>query len=170
MPDLSNEYATRFASILVPLAERLEQYLGKIVIVRPRIDRVRVRAKTVDSFLRKAAKTDPAGAPKYAEPLDEIQDQVAARIITFYLSDVDKVQTLVEGYFGPIEKRRVEPESHSEFGYEGFHYVLFLPDDVFGADISQAAAPKFFELQIKTLFQHAWSESAHDLIYKPNVK
>ncbi|WP_244619298.1 hypothetical protein [Rhizobium sp. 18055] len=27
--------------------------------------------------------------------------------------------------------------------------------------------PNFFEIQVKTLFQHAWSEANHDLGYKP---
>ena len=29
--------------------------------------------------------------------------------------------------------------------------------------------PRFFELQVKTLFQHAWSEASHDIAYKPDV-
>lgn len=169
MPALAAAYASRFTSILVPLTVRLQEYLTKVVANRPRVDRVSVRPKTVDSFLRKAAKQE-GGAPKYAEPLSEIQDQIGARITTFYLRDVAAVQQVVEGYFGPIEKCRKEPESHSEFGYEGFHYILFLPDDIFTTELLVPEAPKYFELQIKTLFQHAWSESAHDLLYKPGVE
>jgi putative GTP pyrophosphokinase len=168
-PDIADVYASRFASILVPLSTRLQDYLDSVVASRPRIDRVSVRAKAVDSFLRKASKLDKSGAPKYTEPLSEIQDQIGARITTFYLRDVVAVQQVVEGYFGSIEKCRKEPESHSEFGYEGYHYILFLPDDIFTPELLVPEAPKFFELQIKTLFQHAWSESAHDLLYKPDV-
>jgi ppGpp synthetase/RelA/SpoT-type nucleotidyltranferase len=169
IPELATTYATRFAAILEPLAERLHDYLARLVVNRPRIDRVSVRAKGVDSFLRKAGKQDKTGAPEYAEPLSEIQDQIGARITTFYLRDVVSVQEVVEGYFGPIEKCKKEPDSHSEFGYEGFHYILFLPDDIFTSELLVPEAPKYFELQIKTLFQHAWSESAHDLIYKPDL-
>jgi ppGpp synthetase/RelA/SpoT-type nucleotidyltranferase len=40
--------------------------------------------------------------------------------------------------------------------------ILFIPDEL---KIKKSYL-LFFELQIKTLFQHAWSESEHDLNYK----
>jgi putative GTP pyrophosphokinase len=66
-----------------------------------------------------------------------------------------------------VEKRQVVPESDSEFGYFGKHYVQFFPGDLIEAGWDKNLIPEFFELQIKTLFQHAWSEADHDLGYKP---
>jgi ppGpp synthetase/RelA/SpoT-type nucleotidyltranferase len=58
-----------------------------------------------------------------------------------------------------------EPESDSEFGYVGEHFILKTPDDVIDEG-AEDFVPEFFELQLKTLFQHAWSEAHHDLGYK----
>jgi ppGpp synthetase/RelA/SpoT-type nucleotidyltranferase len=130
------------------------------------LDRVFVRAKAVDRFLEKAARLE-GGERKYTDPLNQIQDQLAARVVTFYLSDVKHISARIEEYFGSIEVQHVVPDSPREFGYEGKHYILFIPLDVRVASEGVEECPTFFELQIKTLFQHAWGEADHDLIYKP---
>jgi putative GTP pyrophosphokinase len=107
------------------------------------------------------------GKPKYSEPLSQIQDQIGARIVVFYHSDVERIDELVKRYFRAIEYRNVVPDSESEFGYFGQHLILILPTDIIEDGMDKSLIPEFFELQIKTLFQHAWSEADHDLGYKP---
>jgi putative GTP pyrophosphokinase len=70
-------------------------------------------------------------------------------------------------YFVPIEQKHLVPESESEFGYFGHHMILAIPSDVVDEEMDKNPIPSFFEIQIKTLFQHAWSEADHDLAYKP---
>jgi GTP pyrophosphokinase len=134
---------------------------------QPRIDRISARAKTPERFLAKAQATQN-GAPKYTEPLRQIQDQVGARITTFYLSDIERVSEIVLKYYQPIESKNVVPEDEWKFGYFGRHFVLIVPSDCVGA-LDTTKVPQFFELQVKTLFQHAWSEANHDLGYKPGA-
>lgn len=163
--DLDFRYRLRHGAVLLELADRLESYMRDLVSPLPRIDRVQARAKDPDRFLAKALKEED-GVRKYTDPICEIQDQVGARIITFYLSDVSAVCDHIEKYFRHIEKRKVLPESTAEFGYFGFHYIIAIPSDALSGDWDQDLLPTFFELQIKTLFQHAWSEANHDLGYK----
>lgn len=163
--ELALRYRLRREAILAPLATDIEDFIAELVASLPRIDRIQARAKSPDRFVAKALKEEN-GVPKYADPLAEIQDQVGARIVTFYLSDVREICDHIEKYFRHIEKRRVLPESEAEFGYFGFHYIIGIPTDLIRAEWGEADVPEFFELQIKTLFQHAWSEANHDLGYK----
>lgn len=162
---LEVRYRQRYDT-LVRLAKGMDDYLHGLLSGEPRIDRISARAKSVDRFLKKAA-ANVGNRPKYTEPLDQIQDQVGARIVVFYKSDVDRIDKLVKRYFTAIEYRKVVPDSESEFGYFGHHLVLVVPTDVVEDDMDKTMLPGFFELQIKTLFQHAWSEADHDLGYKP---
>jgi ppGpp synthetase/RelA/SpoT-type nucleotidyltranferase len=131
-----------------------------------RIDRITARAKDVKSFLDKVAKKEK-GKAKYIDPLSQIQDQLGVRVITFFRADVDRLDAVVKRYFRWIEHKDHVPDSEWEFGYFGRHYVLGLPTDVLPDGTDPDMVPRFFELQIKTLFQHAWSEAEHDLGYKP---
>lgn len=162
------EYERRFGSTLGRLATGVKGQLRDCLSDVPRIDRVGARAKSVDRFVAKSEKVEN-GRPKYADPLNQIQDQVGARVITFYLSDVDAVSATIERYFRPVESRVLIPESEWEFGYFGKHYILLMPRDVVEPGMDPSNVPDFFELQVKTLFQHAWSEANHDLGYKPGL-
>ncbi len=162
-------YRARYDAVLKPIAEALQSHMVDLTQGEPRIDRISSRAKDILSFLKKAETRLDDGF-KYAEPLEQIQDQIGVRIITFYRTDVERLDAIIKRYFRPIEFRDRFPDSEWEFGYFGRHYVLMLPTEVVPEQVDRALVPDFFELQIKTLFQHAWSEADHDLGYKPGSK
>lgn len=163
------DYKARYKTVLSPIAAALETLIKDHVRDAKRIDRVSARAKSPDRFVAKASKLNEDGSRRYPDPYVQIQDQVGARVVVYYLRDIPRLSDLLMKYFRPIEEQLIVPDSESEFGYFGLHYVLVLPNDAVPKSISLEDAPKFFELQIKTLFQHAWSEANHDLGYKPET-
>lgn len=166
MTELEKRYRERFNKVLEPLTCAIEQLLREYLKSEVRIDRIVARAKSIERFMGKSEVLNDKGERKYRDPLNEIQDQVGARIITFYKSDVLRLAARVEQFFHAIEEKNRIPEKEAEFGYFGKHYLLLIPTDA-SVGLDQSMLPQVFELQIKTLFQHAWSEAEHDLGYKP---
>lgn len=166
MTDSKTQYTEAFPT-LERLAQGIEAHIRSLLHGEPRIDRISARAKAIGSFVTKAETVLPDGSRKYEEPLRQVQDQVGARIVTFYRQDVERIDEIIKRYFRLIEHKDRIPESEWEFGYFGRHFVLAIPSDVISTDMNRDLLPRFFELQIKTLFQHAWSEAGHDLGYKP---
>ena len=164
MDTLFTEYRRRYEECLRPTAVKLETHLREILGGCERIDRIAARAKTPSSFVAKARRTDQAGGMRYPDPLHDIQDLIGARVIVFYLDDVEPVCATLLRYMREIENRFHAPEKANEFGYVGKHLILILPDEAFVG--GENDRPTCFEIQIKTLFQHAWSEADHDLGYK----
>lgn len=166
MTDLRTEYTARYTKALKPVATALAANLSDILAGTSRVDRVMARPKSIERFMGKAEKKE-GGKLKYEDPLNQIQDQIGARIITFYTSEVPIVEEAILKEFRPIESRYVVPQRQWEFGYFGRHHILLMPSDLLSAAEDKNLVPEVFELQIKTLFQHAWSEAEHDLGYKP---
>ena len=161
---IRDEYVGRYP-ILVETSEKLQAYLKQITSELPRIDSVTVRAKDPDRYFDKAVKVDISGRPKYENPRFRIQDQIGARINVLYLSDVERVRQRMVEFMNYIEETPKSPDDDAAFGYFGYHFIFQTPDEIISDDYKEAI-PEFFEIQIKTLFQHAWSETHHDLGYK----
>ena len=150
------------------IATSLLENLSELFSKGEHIDRIVTRVKSRQSFIDKASKVI-SDKPKYLDPFQEIQDIVGARIVVFYKSDIEPISKIAEKAFNPVERHQLIPEDENEFGYEGLHYVLFLPPHIAGQYRSISNIPTFFELQIKTLYQHAWAQAEHGLGYKVGV-
>ena len=85
--ELEKQYKERYEKVLTIIADKLEDHIKDLVKDVPRIDRVSARAKSITRFLAKAHKIE-GNKNKYDEPLSQIQDQIGARIIVYYKSDV----------------------------------------------------------------------------------
>lgn len=162
--DIRSEYERRYP-VLVKMSDQLKQHLSGLLSGVPRIDSISARAKSPDRYEKKASKTEN-GVRKYEAPISEIQDQIGARITVFYLRDVRDIRHQIEKFFRFIELQEKTPGSDAEFGYFGLHFIIHIPEDIVPDEVDGDDVPQFFELQIKTLFQHAWSEAHHDLGYK----
>lgn len=154
--------------ILHELAANLERETRRQLDGMPHIDRISFRAKEVESFLDKVL--ERRIDPPYEEPLIEVEDQVGGRILVFFVSDVAPAREQAERLFTPVEAVLRRPESYNVFDYESFHAIYGIPPPIKPADWGERDdLPRTFELQIRTLFQHAYAEPQHDLAYKPET-
>ncbi|MFC8615019.1 GTP pyrophosphokinase family protein [Micromonospora purpureochromogenes] len=125
---------------------------------------VSYRVKTRGSASRKLAK----GRGKYAD-YKSLHDLLGIRVITYFNDEVDRVGELLQAQFAvdaanSVDKRQLLDAR--EFGYLSLHYVLTL-------DEKRRELPEYrryvgipFEIQIRSVLQHAWAEIEHDLGYK----
>jgi putative GTP pyrophosphokinase len=153
---------------LKDIASKIETQLLEIFAGTEHIDRIGCRIKAEKSFLDKTLKQEN-GVFKYQTPLKEIQDLIGARVIVYYKTDVETVVQIIKRFFNTVEKNKVVPDDVMKFGYEGLHFVCFIPNTIYSDHKSNPLIPDFFELQIKTLYQHAWSQAEHGLGYKPET-
>ncbi|HET6537392.1 MAG TPA: RelA/SpoT domain-containing protein [Sphingopyxis sp.] len=160
-----DEYDERYVHALEPLQAILKEHLEGVLEGVERIDFISVRAKHPTSFAGKCRKRDGRGKLKYSDPIRQVTDQIGARVVVYYASDVGKVVRILKQYLRYVEDEEKSPASESEFGYFGRHLLFRLPADVLEDSLS-GLYPDFFELQVKTLFQHAWSQAHHGIGYK----
>ena len=158
-----------YLSILPKLKEiavKLEEQLIETFADYAHIDRIICRVKDVESFMTKSIKKKKDGSPKYAVPIKEIQDMIGARVVVYYKSDVPHIREVITQLYNRVEELAIVPDELSKFEYEAVHIICFIPNTIFSSR-DNPSVTNFFELQIKTLYQHAWSQANHGLGYKP---
>ena len=159
-------YQPRVA-MLKELAVRLDEGTRQALRLIARIDRIGFRAKDSASFANKALKKNKDGSPRYVRPLEDVEDQAAGRVLVFFRRDIAPVEAMLLKTFNRVEQVHKAPEDSSSFAYESVHFVFIIPPNAYPRGWERLAnPPTTFEMQIRTLFMHAWAEPQHDIMYK----
>ncbi|MCL5961894.1 MAG: RelA/SpoT domain-containing protein [Chloroflexi bacterium] len=119
------------------------------------------RAKALDSLVKKAVRKG------YADPIRQITDKAGVRIVLLYQDHREPTEELLYNLFDVLEyEDKMERLGVDKLGYSGIHCQVQLKPDDGGPAISDFLGLNC-EIQIHTCAQHAWSETTHDLSYKP---
>lgn len=134
---------------------------------------VQFRSKDPASFGRKASKpseTDPL-QPKYRNPLQEITDLSATRVITFFPKTIEEIDAVLQEEFEVLERSDKAEDLLEEerFGYQSVHYLVRLSKARSRLAEYQRFAGAVTEVQVRTILQHAWAEIEHDIQYKSSA-
>lgn len=150
---------------LLPRLRELEQQVTDILAstlkrMNIELNSLEHRIKSEPSFIRKMERK----GQKYKD-ISEVTDILGLRVVTFFTDDVDKVSAIVKDAFHVDWKNSVDKRKQHQltsFGYNSLHYICRMKEGEF-SDI-------WFEVQMRTVLQHAWSAIEHDIGYKGSVK
>jgi putative GTP pyrophosphokinase len=164
--DFASEYA-RIVSPLPRFGVALESLITDLLkSAEVSVHRVEHRVKSAESAGGKMARKIAEGETR---SLDSFTDLLGLRVITYFQDEVEAVASVLEREFTVDANNSVDKSAAlhpDQFGYISTHYVLKLSG-------SRVALPEYlpfadirFEVQIRSILQHAWAEIEHDLGYK----
>lgn len=105
---------------------------------------------------------------KYSS-LSEITDIVGCRIISYFEDDVQKIVEIIRKEFDIDEENSINKKAILEsdkFGYLSYHLVCSISSNRLSLPEYKKYENIKFEIQIRSILQHAWAEIEHDIGYK----
>lgn len=108
-------------------------------------------------------------ADKYLN-VGEMTDLLGFRIICYFSSQVDEAADIIRDIFDVDKDMSCDKRtmiSPNSFGYLSLHIICSLKND---GSVPEELTGLKFEIQLKSILQHAWAEIEHDLGYKSAIE
>ena len=158
------EFCTRYPNAAADFLGAIEDVLSDAGLT---YDHVTARVKEWRSLRSKSRKRRPDGTLMYPHPWQDIHDLIGVRVTTYHSTEIPRI---IEALTEVFEVRRsvdktAQTRVSGSFGYGSHHLILRVPPARV-APVLQAYAGREFEVQIRTVLQHAWAEFEHDIRYK----
>ena len=157
---------------LLPRLNQASAAIGDAIRARLRDDglnhhTVQARVKDPGSVKGKLDRLTADGKFKYERGLEQLDDLIGVRVIMFLEPDIADVATALKGQFRCREDddKTSSQRRNGQIGYAGRHLILEVPAENVPVGC-QAFIGERFEVQIRTVLQHAWAAFEHDIRYK----
>ena len=127
---------------------------------------VDMRVKSADSLAHKLGRPD-----KVYRRLEDVTDVLGLRVVMLFEDQVDLLAQRLQAAGVPIlrqygvdKRKQLEP---STFGYRSLHVICTAPAEL---DVHPMVRAWPFEVQLRSVLQHAWAEVEHGLGYKAHYE
>ncbi|TKB28577.1 (p)ppGpp synthetase [Desulfopila sp. IMCC35006] len=101
-----------------------------------------------------------------------ISDLIGIRIVCLYEDQIAQLSEMLQQHFRILDiTDKISSVERTEelFGYKGLHMDLALNDEMASLPKYRPYADNFFEVQIRSLIQDAWSVLDHKIKYKKSI-
>ncbi|AKK06405.1 hypothetical protein CMUST_10445 [Corynebacterium mustelae] len=128
-------------------------------------DRISVRIKEWRSLRAKAKKRRADNSLVYPNPWSDIHDIIGVRITTYHSAEIPQIVDALSAMFEVVRSvdKAAQTRLTGDFGYGSHHLILKVDARV--EELHDYIGWEF-EVQIRTVLQHAWAEFEHDIRYK----
>jgi ppGpp synthetase/RelA/SpoT-type nucleotidyltranferase len=110
---------------------------------------------------------------RYLQPKRQVTDLVAARVITYYKDDVPIIVETLKNALD-IDRHRSKDKREEleavEFGYTSVHLIARTKGSWSTSPLYFALRDRWFEIQVRSVLEHAWAEIEHEVVYKSGIK
>jgi len=120
------------------------------------------RVKSWDSISSKVMRTRLS-----LSEITDLEDLVGLRLILLFKRDLAKVHELLTQMFTVLKYEDTSTRlEDTKFGYMSVHYLVGLPESWLKTPTLSTFGDLRAEIQVRTLAQHIWAASTHELQYK----
>ncbi|ALA67613.1 GTP pyrophosphokinase [Corynebacterium lactis] len=129
-------------------------------------DAVTARVKSFRSTRLKALRRNPDGTYVYPDPWHDVHDIIGVRVTTYHSTEIPEIMDALSDSLTVLRTidKTAETRISGRLGYGSQHLICKV-----GQSAPSDLAPYFnmqFEVQLRTVLQHAWAEFEHDIRYK----
>lgn len=147
---------------LKKLGESVVELLKRGLWAKEMHPEISYRTKEIQSIIKKIQKKKKEKEYGY----NDLKDKLGVRVICPFLSDLETVDGFLYDNFNVKKaERKKDLIDFDKLDYQSNHYDVTVKKDKINFDENF-----IFEVQVRTLNQHAWANSAHILYYKQDVQ